>query len=59
MDRSAFNECVKTSSNNKSPGPGGELNEIIRMLFPNIQESIHKTLHYYVGHLPHPGILED
>eukprot|EP00983_Pelagomonas_calceolata_P077792 1154016-Pelagomonas_calceolata.AAC.2 len=42
MDRSAFNECIKTLSNNKSPGPDGVANEILRMLSPEIQESIHK-----------------
>eukprot|EP00983_Pelagomonas_calceolata_P056517 1144616-Pelagomonas_calceolata.AAC.1 len=42
MDKSAFNECIKTLGNNKSPGPDGIVNEILRMLSPEIQESIHK-----------------
>eukprot|EP00983_Pelagomonas_calceolata_P029082 911078-Pelagomonas_calceolata.AAC.1 len=42
MDKSAFNECIKTLFNNKSPGPDGVVNEILKMLTPEIQESIHK-----------------
>eukprot|EP00983_Pelagomonas_calceolata_P017460 546943-Pelagomonas_calceolata.AAC.1 len=43
MDKCAFNECIKTLSNNKSPaGPDGVANEILKMISPEIQESIHK-----------------
>ena len=41
LDKSAFNECTKTLSNNKSPGPDGIVNELLRMLPAEIQETIH------------------
>ena len=41
LDKSAFNECMKTLSNNKSPGPDGIVNELLRMLPTEIQETIH------------------
>eukprot|EP00983_Pelagomonas_calceolata_P002111 71398-Pelagomonas_calceolata.AAC.1 len=42
MDKSSFDECIKTLSNSKSPGPDGVVNEILKILSPEIQESIHK-----------------
>jgi hypothetical protein len=41
LDKSALNECIKTVSNNKSPGPDGIVNELLRMLPTEIQETIH------------------
>ena len=29
LDKKAFNECIKTLSNNKSPGPDGIVNELL------------------------------
>eukprot|EP00983_Pelagomonas_calceolata_P099609 1158475-Pelagomonas_calceolata.AAC.5 len=37
LDKSSFNECIKSLSNNKSPGPDGIVNEILRMLPHEIQ----------------------
>jgi hypothetical protein len=41
LDKSAFNKCNKTLSNNKSPGPDAIVNELLRMLPTEIQETIH------------------
>ena len=41
LGKCAFNECIKTLSNNKSSGPDGIVNEILRMLPTEIQETIH------------------
>jgi len=41
LDKSAFNKCNKTLSNNKSPGPDAIVNELLRMLPAEIQETIH------------------
>jgi hypothetical protein len=41
LDESAFNECIKTLSNNKFPGSDGIVNELLRMLPTEIQETIH------------------
>ena len=41
LDKSAFSGCIKTLSNNKSPGPDGIVNELLRMLPTEIQETIH------------------
>jgi len=42
LDKSAFSECIKTLSNNKSPGPNnGIVNELLRMLPTEIQDTIH------------------
>jgi hypothetical protein len=41
LDKSEFNECIKTLSNNKSLGPDGIVNELLRMLPTEIQETIH------------------
>eukprot|EP00983_Pelagomonas_calceolata_P055938 1144378-Pelagomonas_calceolata.AAC.2 len=42
LDKSTFYECINPLSNNKSPGPDGIVNEILRMLSHEIQECIHK-----------------
>eukprot|EP00983_Pelagomonas_calceolata_P056749 1144735-Pelagomonas_calceolata.AAC.3 len=42
LDKSSFNGCIKSLSNNKSPGPDGIVNKILRMLPHEFQESIHK-----------------
>jgi hypothetical protein len=44
LGKRAFNECIKTLSNNKSPGPDGVVNELLRMLPTEIQETIHMLL---------------
>jgi hypothetical protein len=41
LDNCAFNECIKTLSNKKSPGPDGIVNELLHMLPTEIQETIH------------------
>ena len=48
LDKSASNKCIRNLRNNKSPGPDGIVNELLRMLPTEIQEIIH-ALHYYVG----------
>jgi len=42
LDNSAFTECIKTFRNDKSPGPDGIVNELLRMLPHEILEIIHK-----------------
>jgi hypothetical protein len=41
QDPLQINYCSKTLSNNKSPGPDGTVNELLRMLSAEIQETIH------------------
>jgi len=41
LGKSAYNECIKTLSNNKSPEPDGIVNELLRMVPTEIQETIH------------------
>ena len=41
LDKSSFKKCIKTLSNNKSPGPDGIVNELLRMLSTEIQGTIH------------------
>jgi len=54
LDKSAFSECIKTLSNNKSPGPDGIVNELLRMLLTEIQETIHMlfTIMWATGFTP-------
>jgi len=44
LDNSAFTECIKTLSNDKSPCPDGIVNELLRMIPCEILEIIHKLL---------------
>jgi len=58
LDNRAFTGCIKTLSNDKSPGPDGIVNELLKMLPHEVLEIIHKLCHY-VGHAHHTFILEN
>jgi hypothetical protein len=51
LDKSAFNECIETLSNNKSPGRDGIVNEL-----PGNHTH---ALHYCVGNWLHTKSLEN
>jgi len=42
LDETAFTECIKTLSNDKSPGPDGIVNKLLRLFPHEILETIHK-----------------
>ncbi len=41
LDKSAFTECIRSLTNNKSPGPDSIVNELLKMLPAGFQDTIH------------------
>ena len=44
IDQAAFHECISSLKNNKSPGPDGVVNKVLKMLPSEIQRVIHMLL---------------
>ncbi len=54
IDQAAFHECIRSLSNNKSPGLNGVVNEVLTMLPPIFSQTIHKlfTIMWATGYTP-------
>jgi len=54
IDQAAFRECIRSLSNNKSPGLDGVVNEVLTVLPPTFSQTIHKlfTIMWATGYTP-------